>query len=186
MPASPVTIDIEITRDPYENAVRYNGGVPFNPTVHRLISPAWLTSYRRECRRPDLFAYVHERTDNMVLAVWLYPPGRPHPIGLMTELEVSVPVAPRPPGWAGGRWVPPNRDYMVARCRPLADQMADIIRQCDAASAADRAAAEAERDARRDDARVYRRFNLDREAAALVNGSIPYDPSDSDDESLVS
>lgn len=164
-------LTIEVLSDPYAAALRHGDGKPFNPRIHRRFEPSWLLSLRRACKRPDLFTFIHERTGALVIACWVYPPGKPHPIGLMTELEVCEPLP-------DGGYNLPSLDYMISRCRPLEEQIGDMIR---ASLEAERAEQEAIRDndrQRKDAARFLRRANLDREASAVENYETPYEDAD--------
>lgn len=175
-------VDIEVVKDAYELAVRYGDGIPHNPRIHQIIDPPWLTSYRLAAKRPDLFAYIHEKTDNMVLAVWRFKPGCPHPIGIMTELEVCEPVVPRPKtGWMGGRWIPPSKDYMRRRCRPIEEQFADQIRCEEAAHHAEHQALLDNKKDRQEAARFLRNKNLDREAHDIETYRTPFERDESGD-----
>jgi hypothetical protein len=102
--------EIEITFDPkYEAAC---AGLAMDQDHEVLPDSDWIRFARRVTGIPELFVYFHRRTENFVLAKWLFKPD------VCLELE-SFAVAPDPGGWM-------SADELKARCKPVDDTVRAI------------------------------------------------------------
>jgi hypothetical protein len=108
--------EIEITFDPkYEAAC---AGLAMYGEHEIMPDGDWIRFARRVTGIPELFVYFHRRTENFVLAKWLFKPD------VCLELE-SFPVAPDRGGWM-------SAEELKARCKPVDDTvraMKDKMRQ---------------------------------------------------------
>ena len=108
--------EIEITFDPkYEAAC---AGLAMYGEHEIMPDGDWIRFARRVTGIPELFVYFHRRTENFVLAKWLFKPD------VCLELE-SFQVAPDRGGWM-------SAEELKVRCKPVDDTvraMKDKMRQ---------------------------------------------------------
>ena len=107
---------IEITFDPKWEAAC--AGLAMDQDHEVMPDGDWIRFARRVTGIPELFVYFHRRTENFVLAKWLFKPD------VCLELE-AFPVAPDRGGWM-------SAEELKARCSPVDDTvraMKDKMRQ---------------------------------------------------------
>ena len=149
---------MEITFDPKWEAAC--AGLAMDEDHEVLPDGDWIRFARRVTGIPELFVYRHRRTENFVLAKWLFRPD------VCLELE-AFPVAPDRGGWM-------SAEELKARCSPVDDTVRAMKDRMRVAASQRRSMMQDHAVEKMDAVRRLRNRGHDRVAHGIETGAQPW------------